>query len=93
VVRFSHETNRPVNHNQTAKDGKGIKDMAFNLKTASSRVKKAAYLAGIRSGHWEPCGKDEVIAYKPNGRQISLNPADFEYAEQYTWKEIKSGKA
>lgn len=63
--------------------------MAFNLQTASSRVKKAAYLAGVREGHWEPLSNGRVVLYKKNGRQVELNPADMEHAEKLTWKEIK----
>ena len=65
----------------------------FNLKTASSRVKKAAYIAGVRKGHWQPHGKDLVIILRENGSQFELNPADMDYAERLTWKEIKGGQA
>jgi hypothetical protein len=71
------------------KFAKEANKMSFNLKTASSAVKKAAYLAGIRAGHWKTHGESIILYPKGGGREKCLNPADVDYAGQFTWDEIK----
>ena len=70
----------------------------FNLQTASSGVKKAAYRAGVRSGMWKPVGRSDM-PYEPfvevhgdNGKVIEITPIDVELANDYTWQEIRSGR-
>ena len=69
----------------------------FNLQTASSGVKKAAYRLGIRSGKYEPHFANEpfekmVTVYGDNGKVAEITQIDAELADDYTWKEIRSGQ-
>ena len=69
----------------------------FDLKTASSAVKKAAYRLGIRSGKYEPHFANEpfekmVTVYGDNGKIAEITQIDAELASDYNWQEIRSGR-
>lgn len=72
----------------------------FDLKHASSNVKKAAYREGIRSGRgnawFKPVsGESETRVIVGNSRHpdgLGITVYDIEYAAQFTWNEIKSGR-
>lgn len=66
----------------------------FNLKNASTKMRKAAALQGIRTGTFEPIfdptnGPSQQLAKVSNGRKtITITNGDVTYADHLTWKEI-----
>jgi len=67
----------------------------FNLKTASEGIRKAAALAGIKSGEWEPItdfsendADRKVARVRGNRKDITLTRGDTLYAEAQTWRQI-----
>lgn len=71
----------------------------FDLVHASSNLKKAARLQGFRSGRhnawFKPVTGSEIRAIVGNNHRpdIEITIFDVEYAAQFTWSEIRSGKA
>lgn len=69
--------------------------MSFKLSTASTAVRKAAALQGIRTGNYEPVfdptrGLEQKLATVTNGRKtVTITNGDATYADHLTWKEIK----
>ena len=68
----------------------------FNLKTASIGIRKAAYMAGVRSGKWQPIhdgsdGFDSGVAEVVNnsGKSVKISRGDLDYANGLSWSEIK----
>jgi len=68
----------------------------FDLKYASSNLKKAAYLQGIRTGRnhaWyepRPSGEEVYALVGDDLKQVKITVFDVEYAAQYTWEELYS---
>lgn len=69
--------------------------MSFNLSDATTAIRKAAALQGIRSGSYEPIfdptrGPEQKLAVVSNGRKtVTITNGDANYADRLTWKEIK----
>ena len=70
----------------------------FELKNASSGVKKAAYLKGIRSGRYNAWYKPAPYFNEENicaivgddFKEVVITTFDAKYASQHTWAELRS---
>lgn len=69
----------------------------FNLSDASQQVRKAAYLAGVKSGQFEPVfdpaeGPAKIVGRVYNRNYpdgVVITQGDADYADHFSWSELK----
>lgn len=63
----------------------------FNLNQASTGLKKAAALKGIKFGNWEPIFNSTDVAkvIGQSGESHTITAAEVKHASGLTWREIR----